>query len=114
MRAMSEDEVRLQAIDLIEKAGGSAKICDESDKMFKRFGVSKVRFLKPSELKEYPAISALGKVDGIWPGEPPYIKVRVGPHGRGFVIQIASPSSKKDQKLSGGTIIPDSCISVHR
>jgi hypothetical protein len=69
-----------QATLLIAKAGGAANICLEANRLFTRFGDSDQYFFKNSDLKDCQAIKTLGKVDGIWPGSPAYIKIRVGNH----------------------------------
>src|SRR2546427_284764 len=74
---MNAESAGIQAKQLIASVGGPSKVCDEASQMFKRFGVStEERFFNASELKDYPTIAALGEVDGIWPGSPPYIKIR--------------------------------------
>ena len=46
-------------------------------------------FFRDERLDNYPAITSLGKVDYIMPGKPPYVKIRVGTHLDGYIIQIA-------------------------
>src|SRR3989442_14855937 len=100
-----------QAEQLITKAGGAAKVCDEACQMFKRFGGSQVKVFSASELEHYPAIAALGEVDGIWPGSPAYIKIRVGTHIRGFMIEIADTNSPVKYVKSPNTLeLVDSCV----
>jgi len=105
----------VQANQLIASVGGPAKVCDEAGQMFRRFGVSEVKFFDPAELKEYPAIAALGKVRGIWPGSSPRISIRVGTHRDGFFIEIADTNSPaKYPKTSNALELVESCIFVHR
>jgi len=112
---LNVESAGIQANQLIVSAGGSSKVCDEASQMFKRFGVSNVKFFNSSELKDYPAIAALGTVDGIWPGSPPYIKIRVGTHIRGFIIEIADTNSPvKHVKSTNMLEVVDSCVFVHR
>jgi hypothetical protein len=112
---MNVESAGVQANQLIASVGGPAKICDEANQIFKHFGVSKVKFFEPSELKDYPAIASLGNVDGIWPGEPPNIKIRVGTHVRGFIIQIVDTNNPVKYVKSSNTVeVIDSCIFVHR
>src|SRR3989442_10386640 len=97
----------VQANQLIANVGGPAKVCDEASRMFQRFGVSKVKsFYNVSELKEYPAIAALGTLDRIriYPGNPPYIAIRVGTHLNGFMIEIADTNSPGKYVKSPGTL----------
>ena len=112
---LSHEAVLSQATHLIRTAGGSERICDQANEMFRRFGNARMRILRRADLADYPAISALGTVDGIWPGNPPYIKVRVGTQVRGFIIKIADPSSRvNDIQHSDGVDLTESCISVYR
>jgi hypothetical protein len=108
----------VQANQLIASVGGPAKVCDEANQMFRRFGVSKQKFFfNASELKEYPAIAGLGTVDRIciYPGSPPYIAIQVGTHLNGFMIEIADTNSPGKYPKSSGTLeLVDSCVFVHR
>lgn len=76
---------------LIKNAGGTEKVCAEADLMFSRFGVANMTpFFDPkdSRLTNYPAISSLGWVKGIWPGNPPYILIQIGHHLHGYTIIV--------------------------
>jgi hypothetical protein len=113
---MDVESAGVQANQLIASVGGPAKVCDEASQIFKRFGVvSNVKFFNPSELKDYPTIASLGNVDGIWPGEPSYIKIRVGTHINGFIIQIVDTNNPVKYVKSSNTLeVIDSCVFVHR
>ena len=105
----------VQAKKLIASVGGPAKVYDEAGQMFKHFGVSEVKFFNPVELKDYPAIAALGKVRGIWPGSPSYISIRVGTHINGFFIEITDTNSPAKYPKSTNVVeIIDSRVFVHR
>jgi len=78
---------------LIAKAGGYDKVCDEADKAFARFGTDRLKIFKPKDLLEFPTLSRLGIVDGIWPGFPPKIKVRAGAEPKHYIILIFSTNS---------------------
>jgi hypothetical protein len=110
----------VQARKLIASVGGPAKICDEANQMFKRFGESKEKFLETSELKDYPAVAALaalGNFGGIWirPDSPPHFSIRVGNHRDGFFIEIADTNSPAKYLKSPNSLeLLDSCIFVHR
>jgi len=114
----SLESAGVQANQLIASVGGPAKVCEEANEMFKRFGVSKVRFFfNASELKDYPAIAGLGTVDRIciYPGSPPYIAIRIGTHLNGFMIEIADTNGPGKYVKSPGTLeLVDSCVFVHR
>jgi len=105
----------IQANQLITSAGGPAKICDEASQMFKRFGISKERFLSASDLKDYPAIAALGESHVILPDNPPRMSIRVGTHLNGYFIEIADTNSPIKYIQSSNTLeLVKSCIFVHR
>ena len=108
----------IQAKQLIGSVGGSAKVCDEAGQMFKRFGVSEMKsFFIPSELKDYPSIAGLGTADRIriYPGNPPYIAIRIGTHLNGFMIEIADTNSPGKYAKSSNTLeLVDSQVFVHR
>ncbi len=80
---------------LLGEAGGTAVVCAEADQMFERFGVGRQVFFTPQMLKDYPAVNSLGNVDYIMPGDPSYIKIRVGSHLDGFMIKIIDGRSGK-------------------
>ena len=108
----------VQANQLIASVGGPARVCDEANQMFKRFGVSELKsFYHDSELKDYPAIAGLGTVDRIriYPGSPPYIAIQVGTHLNGFMIEIADTNGPGKYPTSPGTLeLVNSCVFVHR
>jgi hypothetical protein len=105
----------VQAKHLITSAGGPAKVCDEANQMFKRFGVTEVKFFDPADLKDFPALTALGTVRGIWPGSPPRISIRVGTHQDGFFFDIADTNSPGKYPKTPDTLeLVDSCVFVHR
>jgi len=107
----------VKANELIAGAGGSSKICDEAAEMFRRFGVSKQKFFSFSDLRDYPAIAALGAADRIclYPGSPPYIAIQVGTHLDGFMIEIADTNSPGRYPKSSNTLeLVNSQIFVHR
>lgn len=99
----------------IEAAGGTEKVCAEANQIFARFGASKLKIFSPSELTDYPAVLALGRVDGIFPGNPPFIKVRVGTHINGYIIELMNTNNypRLEQPRKGVQLI-GSCIAVHR
>ena len=103
------------AEDLVSKSGGPTEVCGQANQLFNRFGTSKVTVLKPSDVKDYPAIAALGIVDGILPGDPPSIKIRVGNHIRGFIMELGDTREglmAKPTSSDAELIAP--CIVVHR
>jgi hypothetical protein len=112
-RHRDTDPLAAEVLRRIVQAGGVAKVCDEADRMFARFGTGQLRFLSDSELNDFPAVTSLGTVDGIWPGNPTYIKVRAGTHLSGFVIQILSTNSSP-QREQGSTEVVKSRIYAHR
>jgi hypothetical protein len=77
-----------EATALIAKVGGADEVCKEADQLFRRFAVTNVYLFQDSDLKDFPAIAALGQVNGIWSGPPARIMVRVGSHFDGYAINI--------------------------
>ena len=113
--ATNLESAGVQANQLLAAAGGPVKVCDEANQMFKRFGVTKVKFFDAAELKDFPSLNALGMVRGIWPGSPPRISIRVGTHRNGFFFDIADTNSPGKYPKSPDTLeLVDSCVFVHR
>ena len=105
----------VQANRLMANVGGTQKICDEAVEIFKRFGVSKQTFLSAAELKDYPAVAALGTAHVVLPGSPPHLSIRVGSHRDGFFIEIADTNSPANYPKSSNTLeLVHSQIFVHR
>lgn len=108
----------LQANQLIARVGGPAKVCNEANEIFRRFGVSKMKFFfNASELKDCPAIAGLATMDRIciYPGSQPYISIRIDTHLNGFMIEIADTNSPgKYAQSSGALELVNSCVIVHR
>ena len=113
-RRVSLQDATLQTRELITKAGGTGEVCDEAQKIFARFGTSKLKFLYREDLQGYSALPALGKVDGIWPDFPPYIKIRVGNHIKGFQIDIVERKANSGETGPPGAVQIDECVYVVR
>src|SRR5882762_12033090 len=52
--------LKQQALALLAESGGIDEVYKEADGIFKRFGVSEWYTFKDSDLKQFPAIAALG------------------------------------------------------
>jgi hypothetical protein len=110
-----KESAAAQARLLIQKVGGAGKICSEANRIFTRFGVNEFKLFSPSELSDYPAISGLGKVDAIYPGDPPYIKIRVGTHINGYIIAILDTNGYSPRSVSPDEVeVIKPCVFVHR
>jgi hypothetical protein len=100
--------VREQSTGFLAKAGGSEKVCNEAARLFTRFGGAEVRSLSKEDLRDCPALSALGEfghgVDGIWPFNPTVIKIRFGGHFDGYEIDILDTNSNAKFRESSNTI----------
>jgi len=88
-----------QAAMQIAKAGGVKKVCKEANQMFYNYGFtnnSPPRFylFNNSELTNYPTLTAIGNVDGIWTGPPDYIKIHVGTRPTGYYIEIVNTNNQ--------------------
>ena len=118
---------RSEANRLIARAGGPARVLDDAKQVFKRFGTAEPRPLFPSDLKVYPALSALSDLsgprttymlapampDGIMPSESPRILVGVGTRIKGFVIEIKEGSSSANCRETPNSIEVAPNIVVH-
>jgi hypothetical protein len=105
----------VEANRLITSLGGPSKICEEANRMFKHFGTSNEKFLNHADLKDYPAIAALGTAHVILPGSPPHLSIRVGTHLNGFFIEIADTNNPDRYPTSPSTLVlAGECIFVHR
>jgi len=113
-RVTTRQEAELQTRRLIDEAGGFAKICDEAKSLLSQFGTAKLKTFRADELKDYPAIKALGKVDGIWPSSPPFLKVRVGTQRKGFEIHVFDKELNSEDAAAAGVYRIDHCIYVVR
>jgi hypothetical protein len=113
-RLVSLQEATRQSRQILEQAGGSEEVCREAQRLFLQFGTAELKVFHPDELKEYPALKMVGKVDGIWPGDPPYIKIRVGNHIKGFQIDLVA--SRLDSASTGlaGAEHFENCIYLQR
>jgi hypothetical protein len=104
-RETGAEPVRQPALALLNKAGGADKVCLEADQMFKAYGASNLTMFLPSDLRNYPAIASLGTVDGIWPGHPAYIQIRVGNlHLDGYRIEIIYTNNSEGYVTSSNLI----------
>jgi hypothetical protein len=108
-----KDEALVRTRQLVERAGGASKICDEAASLFRRFGGSKVKFFRAEDLNDCPSIQMLGKVDGILPTmDDSFIKVRVGNHFRGFEIHVFATDLRADVAAFLHEKQVDGCIYV--
>lgn len=111
VRHLGNEAIKQSASSLLQRAGGSDKVCAEARQLFSKFGVSKMTFFYGDELKNCPALTTLGTVDGIWPGDPPYIKIRVGTHLNGYIIKIIDTNSDSKSVMSTNSVeLVPSCI----
>jgi hypothetical protein len=55
----------------------------------------------------------LGAVDGIWPGDPSYVKVRVGNHLDGYILLVFVTNGPNQYIDYRGALI-DPRVFVHR
>jgi len=113
-RRVTLEEATQQTRRLISKAGGTGQICDEAQRIFARFGSSKLKIFYRDDLKGCSSLPALGKVDGIWPDYPPYIKIRVGNHIKGFQIDIVERKPNSNGPGPPGAVQVEDCIYVVR
>jgi hypothetical protein len=117
--------MNVDARDLIQKAGGTDKICDEADQIFKKYGTESRPEFDSDTLSDYPAINSLrgrhcwmepesASFTG-WPGSPAMIKVMAGTHFDGYFIDIVPKDSPyKYQMRSGILVIVKDRIFIHR
>jgi hypothetical protein len=85
----------------IEKVGGVSIINQEARVVFDRFGTKEFRFLYESDLKDCPAIAALGNSVGLYnesPGTAAQIRVRYGSHSNTKFIFILDPRAPSQFK----------------
>jgi hypothetical protein len=113
-RVVSLQEATRQTRQALKQAGGSEEVCREAQRLFLQFGTAKLKTFRPDELKDYPTLTRVGKIDGIWPGDPSYIKIRIGNHIKGFQIDLAA--SKLDSASTGlaGAEHVENCVYLRR
>jgi hypothetical protein len=88
-----------KAEKLFNKAGGIEKVSQEAKIMLTRFGAEDYKVLTNWELKDFPAISALGNmvaVRGSKSGYPAQIRIRYGNHFRTKFILIYAQQTPAD------------------
>jgi hypothetical protein len=103
------------ANQLIGSVGGPAKVCDEATGVFERFGTQEERVLTSCDLKEYPAIAALGTWTHILPGTPPRISIIVEtPWYTYFIVIVDTDGPEKFVKPPHYRELIDSRVFVHR
>ncbi len=78
--------------ELIERVGGSVQVCRETDRLFDLYSKQNYHLLSDEEATNFPALSGLGHVRGVWSGDPSYVSVRHGDHLDGAFIQIVPKS----------------------
>lgn len=116
-RLVSFQEATSKTRQTLKQAGGSEAVCSEAQRLFLQFGTAKLKIFLPGDLQNYPALTIVGKVgkvDGIWPGAPSYIKIRIGNHIKGFQIDLVE--SKLDSAITGpaGAEHFENCIYLQR
>jgi hypothetical protein len=102
---------KTRAIEMFDKVGGVDKVNQEAKVIFDRFGTNNPDFLSESDLKDFPAISALGNSVGTFPQPtvvtfhqsikidfPPHIRVRRGLHSNTMLIFIFEPNKVTELK----------------
>ena len=92
------------AQQLLTQSGGADRVCKEADQIFQQFGITNQTFFLNNILSNYPAITALGKVDYIMPDTQAYIKIRVGNHLNGYIIQIVDTNGNYKFKRGRDTL----------
>jgi hypothetical protein len=124
-RALKQDissmSVGDQATMLITKAGGVSKVCEEANQMFYNYGYTNrgaahFYIFQDSDLTKYPALKALGNVDGIWSGPPDYINIRIGHRPDGYFIEIVNTNNLVTPVIAdaGKVEVIKSCVFAHR
>ena len=114
-RIVPYNEAAARTRQLIDRAGGAAKICEEAATIFGRFGGknANLRIFREQDLNDSPSLKTLGKVDGIWPTmDDSFIKVRVGTHFRGLEIHVFATSLRADVAAFLHERQVDGCIYV--
>jgi hypothetical protein len=112
---LAEQNLGDEAKVLIDKAGGSDAVCREAHQIFSRFGGDELWLFNPSDLKDFPAISALGHVECIIANKPAVIQVRVRDSRDGYIIHIANTNSiYRYQTSSNTTEVVRGCVFVIR
>jgi len=101
------------AMSDIQRVGGAVAVCKEADKLFEKFGTDKLTVFSAEDLSACPAITKLGSVDGIWPGGPAYLKIRVGNHLDGYIVQVFVTNGPNSYVGPTGALISPR-IYVHR
>jgi hypothetical protein len=108
---MRSEMTNAQVTEMFDKAGGVDKVNREAKIIFDRFGTNNPDFLSESDLKDFPAISALGNSVGTFLQPtvvtfhqsikidfPPHIRVRRGLHSNTMLIFIFEPNKVTELK----------------
>jgi hypothetical protein len=107
-----------QTVLLLAKAGGAEKVCEEASRLLNRFQGVDLKLFYGSELRDFPALTSLGNVDGIWSGPPAYIKIHVQDgHVHGFMINIINSNIADTGEFTNSTVLAEVVpgrIYVHR
>jgi|SRR5579862_6152275 len=103
------------AKELLAKAGGADRVCEEARQIFQEYGVTNQTFFYDGMLTKYPAVASLGRVDYIMPGPPAHIKIRAGTHLDGFTMKIVDTNTDAKLQRGADTLeIVKGCIYVSR
>ena len=111
---LSMDSAESDTKLLLARAGGPEKVNADAARMFQHFGAASLTIFSENDLNEYPNIAKLGKVDGIWPGPPAYIKIRTGNHWDSYILEIRDPNRTGKDAESQGELKVGPGIYVHR
>jgi len=112
-----KEEAVAKTRQLVDQAGGSARVCEEAAAILRRFDTRSFRSFHGDDLNDFPAIASL-KPNGVWstgvivPPGTSFIKVRVGNHFRGFEIHIFGTALDASTETYFGATQVDGCIYV--
>jgi hypothetical protein len=106
---------RSRTLKLFARVGGVNKVNQEAKVMFARFGTKETRFLSESDLKNVPAISALGNsvvLLGYSSDTAPEIQIRLDAYKRTKFIDIFPLNL--DVNKAGNFLNVSACLDASR
>ena len=94
---------RIEGVELLSKPGWIANVDQEARNIFDRFGTNENTFLYDNDLRDFPAIQALGNAIRMCSEDSMYsrrIQIRYGTHFRTKFVLIFDPRTATTPRLN--------------
>jgi len=95
---INNEAATAEAKALLGRAGGLGEVEEEARRVFAIMGKGDATVIQLDQLRQYPAITSLGDMDGIQPATaemPAHIRILAGNHFHGFRFALCNPGDKQ-------------------